>query len=126
MQLLREHWLRWGFGHWAVHEKESGRFVGRTGAKRHDDWEPDPDSNTEIGWLYDPAVWGRGYATEGARAALRFCLDEVGRRGGHLDRPPRQRGLTAGDGQGGAGLRRVRATGTRAASTWSGTRTEAA
>ena len=41
VQLLREHWLRWGFGHWAVHEKESGRFVGRTGAKRHHDWEPD-------------------------------------------------------------------------------------
>ncbi|HYI38611.1 MAG TPA: GNAT family protein, partial [Thermoleophilaceae bacterium] len=25
VQLLREHWQRWGFGHWAVHEKESGR-----------------------------------------------------------------------------------------------------
>jgi len=78
VQLLREHWVRWGFGHWAVHEKDSGRFVGRTGAKRHDDWEPDPENNTEIGWLYDPAVWGRGYATEGARAALAFCLGEVG------------------------------------------------
>ena len=78
VQLLREHWLHWGFGHWAVHDKESGQFVGRTGAKRHDDWELDPGRNTEIGWLYDPAVWGRGYATEGARAALAFCLEDVG------------------------------------------------
>lgn len=79
VQQLREHWDRWGFGHWAVHDRETGRFVGRTGAKRHDDWPLDPQ-NTEIGWLYDPAVWGRGYATEGARGALAFCLEEVGAR----------------------------------------------
>jgi RimJ/RimL family protein N-acetyltransferase len=78
VKLLEEHWLRWGFGHWAVEERESGRFVGRTGIKRHDDWELDPD-NTEVGWLYDPAVWGRGYATEGAREAVRFALEELGR-----------------------------------------------
>jgi RimJ/RimL family protein N-acetyltransferase len=78
VKLLEEHWLQWGFGHWAVHEKDTGRFVGRTGIKRHPDWEPDPD-NTEVGWLYDRAVWGRGYATEGAREAVRFCLEEVGR-----------------------------------------------
>lgn len=75
---LQEHWLKWGFGHWAVEDRETGRFVGRTGIKRHADWDPDPD-NTEVGWMYDPAVWGRGYATEGAQAAVRFCLDEVGR-----------------------------------------------
>lgn len=78
VQQLREHWRRWGFGHWAVHEKESGRFVGRTGIKRHDDWPLDPD-NTEVGWLYDPAVWGRGYATEAARAVVRWCFEELGR-----------------------------------------------
>lgn len=79
VQLLREHWLQWGFGHWAVHEKESGRFVGRTGIKRHPDWELDAD-NTEVGWLYDEAVWGRGYATEGARAAIDFVIERLGPR----------------------------------------------
>ena len=63
VQQLRGHWLEHGFGHWAVEEKESGRFVGRTGIKRHPDWDLDLD-NTEVGWLYDRAVWGRGYATE--------------------------------------------------------------
>ena len=75
---LQEHWERWGFGHWAVQEKETGRFVGRTGIKRHDDWPLDPD-NTEVGWMYEPAVWGRGYATEGAREAVRWCLEELNR-----------------------------------------------
>jgi len=78
LQRLREHWRGHGFGHWAVQERATGRLVGRTGIKRHPDWPLDPD-NTEIGWLYAHDVWGRGYATEGARAALRFCLDELGR-----------------------------------------------
>ncbi len=78
VRLLREHWARHGFGHWAVEERESGRFVGRTGVKRHPDWELD-DQNTEVGWLYDRAVWGRGYATEAARAAVAFCFEQLER-----------------------------------------------
>jgi RimJ/RimL family protein N-acetyltransferase len=72
-------WRRLGFGHWAVEERESGRFVGRTGAKRHPDWNLDP-VHAEVGWAYDRSVWGRGYATEGALAALAFLFDEIGRR----------------------------------------------
>ena len=75
---LREHWQRHGFGHWAVEERESGRTVGRTGIKRHDDWTLDPD-NTEVGWLYERAAWGKGYATEAAREVVRFCFDELER-----------------------------------------------
>jgi RimJ/RimL family protein N-acetyltransferase len=78
VESLREHWRVHGFGHWAVEELETGRLVGRTGIKRHDDWPPDP-LNTEVGWLYDRAVWGRGLATEGAKAAVRFCFGELGR-----------------------------------------------
>jgi RimJ/RimL family protein N-acetyltransferase len=75
---LREHWERWGFGHWAVEERATGRFVGRTGFKRHPDWPLDPD-NTECGWLFAREVWGRGYATEAARAAVRFGFEELNR-----------------------------------------------
>lgn len=78
LQRLREHWREHGFGHWAVEEKETGALVGRTGLKRHDDWDLDPE-NTEVGWLYARSAWGRGYATEGARAAVDFCFAELGR-----------------------------------------------
>ena len=76
VQLLRQHWLDHGFGHWAVEEKESGRFVGRAGLKRHDNWPLDPE-NTEVGYLFDREVWGKGYATEAARAAIRYALREL-------------------------------------------------
>jgi RimJ/RimL family protein N-acetyltransferase len=75
---LGDHWLRHGFGHWAVEELGTGRLIGRTGIKRHPDWPLDP-LNMEVGWLYDRAVWGRGLATEGARAAVWFCFEELAR-----------------------------------------------
>ena len=74
---LVDQWQRLGFGHWAVELRETGELIGRTGIKHHPDWEPDP-RNTEVGWLYARAAWGKGYATEGAIESVRFCLEDVG------------------------------------------------
>ena len=30
-----------------------------------------------MGWLLDPAVWGRGLATEGGAAAVRYGFEEL-------------------------------------------------
>ena len=59
------HWALRGFGMWAVEERESGAFIGRIGL-----WEPDGWPGTEVGWMLGPAWWGRGYATEAARASI--------------------------------------------------------
>jgi RimJ/RimL family protein N-acetyltransferase len=32
----------------------------------------------EVGWRFDPGVWGRGYASEGARAALAEAFTTLG------------------------------------------------
>jgi [ribosomal protein S5]-alanine N-acetyltransferase len=32
----------------------------------------------ELGWVFDPAYWGRGYATEATRILLRFGFDDLG------------------------------------------------
>jgi RimJ/RimL family protein N-acetyltransferase len=32
----------------------------------------------EVGWELDPSVWGRGLATEGGRAAVRYGFQVVG------------------------------------------------
>ena len=65
------HWAILGFGFWAVEEKASGRFVGAVGflsLKRA--LEPPLGDTPEIGWVLDPAVHGRGYASEAVEAAL--------------------------------------------------------
>ncbi len=74
-------WQREGIGHWAVEEIRSGLLVGRLGLERHGDWKINP-SAVEAGWILAREVWGKGYATEGGAAALRFgfevCnLDEI-------------------------------------------------
>lgn len=65
-----------GFGFWAV-ETEASPFAGFIGLQR-----PAYDAPflpaVEIGWRLDPRLWGKGLATEGARAALTFGFSEAG------------------------------------------------
>lgn len=63
------HWEAHGFGLWAVEERTTGQLVGRAGVWHPPDW---PD--TEIGWLLARDRWGRGYATEAARAGLAYAF----------------------------------------------------
>jgi RimJ/RimL family protein N-acetyltransferase len=71
----RRHWDEHGFGVWAVEERETDALVGRIGLQYHRFWPHDP----ELGWKLDPAVWGRGYATEGGAAGLRHAFETLGR-----------------------------------------------
>jgi RimJ/RimL family protein N-acetyltransferase len=63
-------WDEYGYGPWAAVEKQSGRWVGRIGLNLLADW-PGPDK-WEVGYELAPEYWGRGLATEGARAAIGF------------------------------------------------------
>lgn len=66
-----------GFGFWALETLDAGRFLGFTGlsAVRF----PAPFAPAvEIGWRLARPAWGKGYATEAARRALRFAFEERG------------------------------------------------
>jgi RimJ/RimL family protein N-acetyltransferase len=69
MALFLGHWSMRGYGQWAAEERTTGRFVGRIGL-----WNPEGRPGLEVGWLLDRACWGRGLATEGARATLSYAL----------------------------------------------------
>jgi len=66
-----------GFGLWAVEIVDMAPFAGFIGLSI-----PSFDAHftpcIEIGWRLAAAYWGRGYATEGARAALAFGFDTIG------------------------------------------------
>jgi RimJ/RimL family protein N-acetyltransferase len=66
-------WSIRGFSMFSVIEKATGRWVGRLGP-----WQPEPWPGTEVGWGLVRDVWGRGYATEGARAAIDYAFDALG------------------------------------------------
>lgn len=66
-----------GWGLWAVEVVEPGWFIGfvglaETGFKAH--FTP----AVEVGWRLARDYWGRGYASEGARATIAFGFDQLG------------------------------------------------
>ncbi|MEU4643641.1 GNAT family N-acetyltransferase [Micromonospora sp. NPDC023814] len=65
-----------GYGFWAVEVRDGGRFIGFAGLDRVDDGLP--VSGVEAGWRLARSAWGHGYATEAARAVLRYGFDTVG------------------------------------------------
>ena len=57
----------YGFTRWKLTLKD-GTFIGTTGVMRVMDHQA-LGTHDEIGWRLLPAFWGKGYATEAARAA---------------------------------------------------------
>lgn len=66
-------WLVNGFSMFSVIEKATGRWVGRLGPWRPDGWPGD-----EVGWGLTREAFGKGYATEGATAAMDYAFDVLG------------------------------------------------
>ncbi|WP_349371571.1 GNAT family N-acetyltransferase [Salinarimonas sp.] len=73
---FRARFDRHGWGLWAVEVKGGPAFVGFTGLNPAPETLPFAPA-MEIGWRLARAAWGRGYATEAARAALRFGFERL-------------------------------------------------
>jgi RimJ/RimL family protein N-acetyltransferase len=69
--LMLGHWHMRGFGIWAVEEAESGELIGRIGLQFLD-WFDD----VELVWMLRQSSWGKGFASEGAKAAIQYGFDE--------------------------------------------------
>ncbi len=77
-QFLRRnlaHWDRHGYGLWAVRDRRDGRFVGRGGLRRV---QIGDHEEVELGYALMADAWGRGLATELARAAVRVGFERLG------------------------------------------------
>ncbi len=73
MATMLGHWQLRGYGLWAVEERASGEMVGRIGC-----WNPEGWPGLEVGWMLRRRYWGRGFATEGARASLDYAFGVLG------------------------------------------------
>jgi RimJ/RimL family protein N-acetyltransferase len=62
-----------GLGVWPAEDREKGVFVGWFCLK----YVPET-VEIEVGYRLAPEVWGRGYASEGARALVRYGFNALG------------------------------------------------
>ena len=68
------HWQLQGAGIWVTEEQATGAFVGMIGF-----WEPATWPGFELSGHIARHFWGQGYASEGARAAMAYAFDVLGR-----------------------------------------------
>lgn len=71
MDRLEAHDAAHGFTFWAMEERATGDFAGFTGLV-HVGFDAPFTPAVEIGWRLPVAFWGRGLASEAARASLEF------------------------------------------------------
>lgn len=64
------HWQLRRYGPYALEEKSSGTVIGVAGFWYPNDW-PSP----EIKWALAPAYWGKGFASEAARAVQKAGVE---------------------------------------------------
>jgi RimJ/RimL family protein N-acetyltransferase len=64
-----DHWRREGFGRWAAEDKDSSQFVGFGGLRSL-------FGMPEVVYHFARLHWGKGLATELARASLRYGFEE--------------------------------------------------
>ena len=77
---LRDHFEKHGFGKCVVETRDGADFVGVVGLA----WctfDAPINPSVEVGWRLAASHWGKGYATEAARAALDYGFREL-----HLER----------------------------------------
>jgi len=66
------HWALRGYGLWAVEERGSCALAGRVGVLNPEGWPA-----MEIAWTLARPFWGKGYATEAARAARAWAQERL-------------------------------------------------
>ncbi|HET7029272.1 MAG TPA: GNAT family N-acetyltransferase [Candidatus Limnocylindrales bacterium] len=76
IERIEAHWAADGYGLWAVERADDGSFIGFVGLAAPA-FEASFTPCLEVGWRLARSAWGHGFATEAARAALRFGFDTL-------------------------------------------------
>lgn len=72
-QVILPQYKLYNHGRWAVHIKDTLQFIGWSGLK----YRPELDE-VDLGYRYIKEAWGKGYATEAARACIQYGFEKIG------------------------------------------------
>lgn len=71
IQWMKQHYQTYGISMWIAEDKKKGEFLGQCGmVLQKVDGKVDP----ELGYLFLRSRWGKGYASEAAKACLDYGL----------------------------------------------------
>ncbi len=73
--IINKQYQDFGIGRWAVIEKATGSFIGWAGLKWIDSTINGHTQYYDVGYRFIKRYWGRGYATEVAKASVQYGLD---------------------------------------------------
>ena len=73
---VRNEFLQYGYGGYAIEQKSDGAFVGFTGFHNFM-FDVDFAPGIEILWRLRQEYWGRGYATEAAKSCLAYAKENL-------------------------------------------------
>lgn len=76
IKFMSDHIEKYGWGFWATSLKQTGEFIGFIGLE-HVDFQAPFTPAVEIGWRLAFDYWGKGYATEGAIASLKYGFEKL-------------------------------------------------
>lgn len=74
---IRQQYIDFGIGRWAVIEKLSGDFIGWAGLKFITDTVNKHTNYYDLGYRFIKRYWGKGYATEAAIATVKYGFEEL-------------------------------------------------
>lgn len=73
---LQNHFFKYQYTYFAVDELAGENLIGFIGLKNQD-YQYHYTPFVDIGWRLLPMYWGKGYATEGAKACLGYGFDHL-------------------------------------------------
>lgn len=77
IQSVNRHQDKHGYTLWAAELKATAEFMGFIGLN-YTAWEAHFTPAVEVGWRLGSQYWGKGYATEGAKASLDYGFQNCG------------------------------------------------
>ena len=76
VKIMSDHIEKYGWGFWAASLIETGEFIGMIGL-RNVHFKAHFTPAVEIGWILAFEHWEKGYATEGAKASLKYGFETL-------------------------------------------------
>jgi RimJ/RimL family protein N-acetyltransferase len=71
-EVILPQYVLYNYGRWAVHIKQNLEFIGWCGLK----YRPEQDE-IDLGYRFMKKFWGKGYATEAAKACLKYAFETL-------------------------------------------------